>query len=841
MSAFINTNIASLNAQRNLNASQSSLTTSLQRLSSGLRINSAKDDAAGLAIASRFTSQIRGTDQAVRNANDGISLAQTAEGSLGEITNNLQRIRELAVQASNSTNSTSDRAAIDQEVQQRLQEIDRNASQTSFNGQKILDGSFGNANFQVGANAGETISISLSGSMRTSAIGAVAATTTTHSIGANATGGTVSISASSPSFGTAHVAASSGSVTINPGTRMFAGGDLPQVDGKNVGGAATTVDFSVPASPAVNAATTTAAVIQSGAGTLDFSASGTGAHFNITDTSGGLKHEIALDGQNFAGSTSALVTEINRQLVASGSTTVAKIGTTVGVDAGKMVFSGAATTGATVPSITFEAGEGGALATAGLTGTGAVTTSGAPAVTTTNASFTVDGRAVTLTGNYTSRGTPSDATSVAAAIKGQLTGYDVTADATTGALTITHTGSTTAVAIAGLTANEATLTGLTDNSAGTDGSAAVATKNVALHIDGKAVVLDQDYAASGTSSMLSAIQTAMGTTDYNFSSDTSGAITISRKTTGAASATVAVTVDAASTAQATAAGISAMPGTPGQDEVVGNNASFEVDGHAVSLTANYTADAAGATAMAADINTQLTSSGYSAVKDASSNAITIKNTTLGSAAVAITNAADDGIVAGTATAGVTDGSITLGAGSFSITSGSGKAIDMQGDYKDAAALAAAINKSVSGVYASADTNGKLSLSSATDMKLSGSAAATMGFADTEISASEGTLSKSDTTTAENALKTIQRVDSALASVSTLRSSFGAIQNRFESVIANLSSSSENMSAARSRIQDADFASETATLTRGQILQQAGTAMLAQANSLPNGVMALLRG
>ena len=186
MSAFINTNIASLNAQRNLNSSQSSLTTSLQRLSSGLRINSAKDDAAGLAIASRFTSQIRGTDQAVRNANDGISLAQTAEGSLGEMTNNLQRIRELAVQASNSTNSTSDREAIDQEVQQRLSEIDRNASQTSFNGQKILDGSFGNANFQIGANVGETIGIKLdaSSSMRTSALGAVAMTTTAGTLGA---------------------------------------------------------------------------------------------------------------------------------------------------------------------------------------------------------------------------------------------------------------------------------------------------------------------------------------------------------------------------------------------------------------------------------------------------------------------------------------------------------------------------------------------------------------------------------------------------------------------------------------------------------------------------------
>src|ERR1700759_5676595 len=125
MTQTINTNIASLNAQRNLNASQSSLATSLQRLSSGLRINSAKDDAAGLAIAERFTAQINGLNQAARNANDGISLAQTAEGDLGSIGDNLQRIRELAVQSANASNSASDRAALNSEAQQLISEIDR--------------------------------------------------------------------------------------------------------------------------------------------------------------------------------------------------------------------------------------------------------------------------------------------------------------------------------------------------------------------------------------------------------------------------------------------------------------------------------------------------------------------------------------------------------------------------------------------------------------------------------------------------------------------------------------------------------------------------------------------
>ncbi|MGP9833472.1 flagellin [Marinobacter sp. NSM] len=160
MPQVINTNIASLNAQRNLNASQGDANVALQRLSSGLRINSAKDDAAGLAISERFQSQIAGLNQAQRNANDGISLAQTAEGAMDEITNNLQRIRELAVQSANATNSQSDQEALNQEVQQRIEEINRIASQTSFNGLKILDGTFDTQTFQVGANTGETISVS---------------------------------------------------------------------------------------------------------------------------------------------------------------------------------------------------------------------------------------------------------------------------------------------------------------------------------------------------------------------------------------------------------------------------------------------------------------------------------------------------------------------------------------------------------------------------------------------------------------------------------------------------------------------------------------------------------
>ena len=159
MSSVINTNVMSLDAQRNLSMSQNDLATAMQRLSSGLRINSAKDDAAGLGISTRMTAQIRGLDQAVRNANDGVSLTQTAEGALTQVTNNLQRIRELAVQSRNATNSASDRASLDAEAQQLKAEIDRVAQQTQFNGVNLLDGSFSNQAFQVGSNAGQTINV----------------------------------------------------------------------------------------------------------------------------------------------------------------------------------------------------------------------------------------------------------------------------------------------------------------------------------------------------------------------------------------------------------------------------------------------------------------------------------------------------------------------------------------------------------------------------------------------------------------------------------------------------------------------------------------------------------
>lgn len=480
MALTINTNVLSLNAQRNLATSQSQLATALQRLSSGLRINSAKDDAAGLAISQRFTTQINGLNQAVRNANDGISLAQTAGSALDELTNNLQRIRELAVQAANSTNSASDRSALDQEVQQRLAEINRIATQTSFNGQKVLDGSFGTAQFQVGANVGETITVNLTTGVRADQIGQIASAT-----------------------GTA--------VTAN------------------------------------------------------------------------------------------------------------------------------------------------ALADGGV----------------------------------------------------QLA---------VGTATATNIGASTAGSQVGQTADSAYAKVQAINAAGVPGLTSTAT-NV-------------------SSGAFSTVGTTGGTSTYNL----------------------------------TVNNVAIFAGT---DNLA--------DG--ASLTASD---------IAAQVNLFSAQTGVSASVSGTNFVLT----------------AGDG-----RNVTVVE---TLTQGTGATLTGTGIAAAQEGTVRGTIALSASENITLGGAYAD------------------------LGFASTSIAKDQTTLSRVAVTSVANANQAIQRVDAALTAVSGLQSQLGAVQNRFQSTISNLQSVSENLSASRSRILDADFAAETASLTKAQILQQAGVAVLAQANAIPQVVLSLLK-
>jgi flagellin len=632
MAQVINSNISSLNAQRNLGTSQASLATSLQRLSSGLRINSAKDDAAGLAISERFTTQIRGNEQAQRNANDGISLAQTAEGDLNTISNNLQRMRELAVQAANATNSDSDRAAINGEVQSLIAEIDRVAENSSFNGTKLLDGSFTAKNFQIGANnsSSDVIQISSISSARTSDLGSAGA-----SYKANNTGGVT--------------------------TAALAAGDLT-LNGQQVG------------------------------------ASKIGA----------------LPGQS-AASAFSIAEAINAISGQSGVTATANPNTVSGSAATD--FTGIAADTFSINGINI-----GAVA-AGTTAAG-------------------------------------QGANIAAAINkvSTQTGVTATADATTGALT--------------LTAADGRDINIGLNGAAADAATATANKTTFLSQTGLA------SANVGTQGSETTTTVAAGTFTAATSTTATDAFTL--------------TID----------GIDVLDETTGVlsgDGITAADLQSAIDTFA---TAN--------------------SSAYSVTGTVAGGDLQISK--LDGSAVVIASAFTDG--SGGAAAGTTGGGTFSGAGFVgTTTAGTGTGVS-------------------AGVNAS--NHGTITLSSASEdgIVLGGAAAGNAGFTAGTTTAtttsSVNSIASVNVLTAANASKALDAIDGALQTINTSRASLGSYQNRFATVVDSLQTRTENLSASKSRITDADFAKETANLTRAQILQQAGTAMLSQANQLPQGVLSLLR-
>ena len=830
MAQVINTNVASLNAQRNLSTSQTTLATSLQRLSSGLRINSAKDDAAGLAISERFSTQIRGLNQAVRNANDGISMAQTGEGALAEIGNNLQRIRELAVQAANVTNSASDRAALDLEVQQRLAEIDRTASQTSFNGQKILNGEIGSATFQVGANVGETISVGFSTSTRITEMGKAASASSGVAMSSLITAGSDAVAgsytkATVPGFDFRNIAAVASSYT----TSTVAPGNYATV-------AATNATYTSGVIPPGDYSTVNPTSSKYTSGVIG--AFGIGDTFTVQGTDGAA---FSFTSTVVGNDSTDLLAEINNganaaSLAASGVTVAA--GT--GADLGKLVFT-SATTG--VGNVAVGGGQ------AAIITTGGAATAGASIDTSANKVFTlkgVNGTATTITLNTNI----ATAAALKAAIDGQLGASGVTTALGTGAdlgklvftSTVAGSGSVTVggADAAYLTAGGTSVAGAdVDTSAnkvftvqGTAGTQTTITLSTAItDVDSLKAAIDPQLGASG-------VTTALG----------AGADTGKLVFTSATAGVGAVTIGGADAALFTGAGSSQVAGAAGNDQ----RAGFTVDGHVIALTTDlvdqdglvaailagvggaggtYTVEAAGASGFS------ITAKVAGATNPVAVSAFTgqgeVDFSTSGTAAVAV--AGSDAVAGAT---------LTLADGDFSIQVGSGTAIDITGTFTSSAQLVNLINSTVQGVYASVNaSNGKLDLTSAQDITLAGAKAGTgagkLAYA-TMTNAAAGNLSTGNTLTVGAAENLIQRIDSALETVSTLRSTFGAVQNRFESTMANLQGTAENLTAARSRIVDTDFAQETANLTRNQILQQAGIAMLAQANALPQSVLSLLK-
>lgn len=601
MASMINTNISSLNAQRNLSASQSGLATSLQRLSTGLRINSAKDDAAGMSISSRMTSQINGMNVAARNANDGISLAQTAEGGLNSATDLLQRMRDLAVQSANGSNSDTDRASIQSEVGQLKDEIDRVAKSTSFNGLNLLDGSFTAQSFQVGANATSNDRIQID----------KIANLTTTALGTGMSG--------------------SSSLTSGLTTSALSAGDLT-LNGAQVGA--------------------TAAGGQAG---------------------------------QSASSAYALAQAINASAGQSGVT---------------------ATANATV-------------ATSIKTATPAAPTAAADVAA---SAFSINGVAVGA---------------IAKGVQANLTANPPVAG---GPTAVINQATNVAEAINKVSAQSGVTASVDD-----------AGKISLQSTNGKAIAIKAD--ASYTSLTADTGLTDTGTTP-----------------TGGTAPTFSATGYAAG--------------------------AMKINGIELGAVAGATTALGQGANTAAAINKLSGKTGVTATADAVTGAITM------TAADGRDIKLEDGTGTSVAITGV---AATTARGSVTLSS-----------------------SNVNGIVVGGKADKNAGLGAYEGMKA----------VDTTKTNSVSTV---DVSTASGAQAALSTIDAALSSVNSSKAALGAYQNRFSAVVSNLQATSENLSASRSRIQDADFASETASLTRGQILQQAGTAMLAQANSLPNGVLSLLRG
>lgn len=655
MASVVNTNVMSLNAQRQLNKSQLSQNTAMERLSSGLRINSAKDDAAGLAISTGMSSQVRGLNQAVRNANDGISMAQTAEGSMDEMTNILQRMRELSVQAANDTNSSSNRASIQIEIDQLYSEMDRIAETTSFNGINLLDGSTKSTSLQIGSEAGQSLSFSIDA-------------VTTKDLNLNAVSGTGELNS-----GRTNSAADIGAndVTIN---------------GANLG--------------AVSVASGDSAELVKNAVNLITGSSGVSAEaYNIvTGTAGqsGVTSGLSIDGGAGAvtlgatGSMQELVDTINRD----------------------------------VGGVTAKLDGDGALQLTNDTGKDIV-------------------------------------------IAGTVTGSGLTADTFAGYVALTSA-------------------------------------------DGEAIELGTT--ATGTDTDLN----QMGFVRSTGSDNVTG--------TGVAANSTILATDKISI---NGVELGAVSGTTAADKAFAINAISDQTGVTASATTQVAYEV---------VISEIAADSAFVINGVSLNMLLSAPTSLDDVVTAINTAGIQGVVA---TADADDGHLVL-------TSQAGSDIVVSNEEDS---LLGAKGSTTIAAGATATTTGKITLtgkdgadvsvtSTAGGQTANDTALAKLGF--TDIGGNSSAVGTGlSVGSVQNANNTINRIDEALEKISDGRANLGAIQNRLSSTISNLSNVSQNISAANSRIQDADFAAETSALSKSQVLQQAGTAMLSQANASTQSVLSLL--
>lgn len=938
MPQIINTNIASLTAQRNLNNAQSDNAQALNRLSSGLRINSAKDDAAGIAISTRFDSQIRGLNVATRNAGDGVSLAQTAEGGLDSMTNSLQRLRELAVQASNATNTDVDRAALNEEAQQLIDEIERVSEETNFNGVNLLNGDFSNAVFQVGANRGETIEVSIEQA-------------TIDTLGAGKTGGISSVSSSN--------SLTKGDLVINGVT---IGGTSNGDDTASTDNAAASAIAKAAAINKVSDETGVTATVN--ANTLGGSVQTAAAVSGDIDING---VNISIDTTGEASTTRAAVTEaINAFSVqtgvravdtgsdGNGVTLIAEDGRNIelalnnGITAANSGLAAAGTYEGTFTltseePFTISGGEGtgnGDIANSGLaagTYSGGIAQVVSERVALTTSSSSLTGGAVTDTINAATTGidagdavgvsysidggTTTNLTSIVAtdtiediavqlnAVSGinAYTESNLTIDSVNGAATAIEFG--TAATVAASFSAGASLDEIADAINNTDFSA----QNIDVEAtsDGTDIfVTVRNYSNAPLQ-----VDSVAGNIDVNGTTITAGTPQFSAghlEVQGENGQSVSVTLTDPNASAQLFAGTSATVEYNGVDTL--DDGDLTINGTAISAanpaddtaSAEFASDGsrilssdkgASAISVAAAINKVSEETGVTATVEAT--------TVIGGSAVTQTeaNVFENGDQAGIYINGVNLGSVALqndgtntdfekaradavdiinsGAGitgvtavdngsSITLTAADGRnisvAIDDQSGEATSIGKVLGLDAAVNGIGEATFTNspsdsaettsseslayettvGRISLSSADAIEIGAgdngkSHVEALGFSVGVVggSASGQFIKDVDISTVAGANKALEAVDNALRTINTQRAQLGAVQNRFEASISTNTLNAENLTSANSRIRDADFAAETAALSRSQVLQQAGISILAQANGLPQQVLSLL--
>ncbi|GAB2182505.1 hypothetical protein DLREEDagrD3_27280 [Denitratisoma sp. agr-D3] len=1004
MAQVINTNIASLNSQRNLNTSQAALQTALQRLSSGLRINSAKDDAAGMAISDRMTSQIRGLNQAVRNANDGISLSQTAEGALSEVSNILQRMRELSIQSANATNSDSDRASIQAEVSQLKQELTRIANNTTFNGQKILNGTQQNISFQVGAEANQTIGVSI-GDGRSTAIGTNvvfanhAATSTAYNrfgtdgarTGLAVTGTTNGYQAQTLSIRDASGAViENGAVGVNandqasdiaarlnrlPGVSVTAYNNVKVANYIPGAGASS----SVPITVIVGTGTTKQSLTLFGVNETSGSADVLNAVKNQINNNAALKNAGMQAGIDASGNlvlNNSTGADISVQFTTTAPSTIDVYGSdssntknTLTTNAGNTVTVGGQLNINLANGYSIESSATKANSLFNLTPNTVQTASeknvgidnvvdGNDPTHRFNSSGLILGQPQGPSANVPVNGIPTQIIKIkdtAGNVIGNSAGITVAPNSSVKTIVgqlnavsgVTATGSALATlsGFSGTGANAITVTinsqAMTLSGVDTSSSADAVYAAVVEAVNQNSTLTGAGFSASRNASGNVEIKNTSGD-DIQLTVAAAGTGTVSLNATGSNAAANPVTLASATTASTTISGQfsvvlpdgytieSSLDGTTatapggGLFKVAANakapaavtsvnygnsvrDQTLTVNGPNGKADVAVTRDDSAAT-IAARVNAQTSTTGVTAtaktqaklngitaagtvsfqVFGTNTNPVTVSAAVTGSGTLADLSALANAINQKAESTGVR-ASLTDNNASIILTQEDGANIVISDFTHSAGSLpnsgnitGAVASVTVSALSSKVDANGAITTvtTSTTALHYGGNVTkgedsttigGTISFnaagafsvtssvsgdnvglvgGNTSLFGSDAGIANAsalssingvDVSSVDGANNAITVIDAAMTQISNIRSALGAVQNRMQSTIANLSTGAENVTAARSRIQDADFAQETANMTRGQILQQAGVAMLAQANQLPQMVLKLLGG